>query len=33
MARRIEKTGDLWRDFWNERQELEPAVERLEQLR
>jgi bifunctional non-homologous end joining protein LigD len=33
MARRIEKTGDLWREFWNERQELEPAVERLEQLR
>ena len=33
MARRIEKTGDLWRDFWNERQELEPAVERLERLR
>lgn len=33
MARRIEKAGDLWSGFWKQRQEIEPAVERLERLR
>lgn len=32
MERRLEKTGDLWSDFWKQRQEIEPAVERLERL-
>jgi bifunctional non-homologous end joining protein LigD len=26
---RLEKSGDLWADFWTQRQRLEPAIERL----
>jgi bifunctional non-homologous end joining protein LigD len=29
---RIEKYGDLWADFWKYRQELTPAIEKLERL-
>lgn len=29
---RIDKVGDLWRDFWKKRQRLEAAVNRLEKL-
>ncbi len=29
MLRRVEKRRDLWADFWNERQRLEEATERL----
>ena len=30
IRRRIDKLGDLWADFWKNRQRLEPAVRRLE---
>jgi bifunctional non-homologous end joining protein LigD len=30
MPARLKKTGDLWADFWKERQDLERAVEMLE---
>ena len=30
IRHRIEKVGDLWVDFWKQRQQLEPAVRRLE---
>jgi bifunctional non-homologous end joining protein LigD len=29
MPERLEKTGDLWRDFWQSRQRIEPALARL----
>lgn len=29
MPARLERTGDLWGDFWTSRQRLEPALERL----
>lgn len=29
MSSRLKKKGDLWADFWNQRQRLEPAIERL----
>ena len=29
---RIDKIGDLWADFWNRRQKIEPAIERLGRL-
>lgn len=32
MAQRIETVGDLWANFRNRRQEIEPAAERLEHL-
>jgi bifunctional non-homologous end joining protein LigD len=32
MARRIKSVGDLWADFWKQRQEIEPAAERLQRL-
>lgn len=32
MPARLETTGDLWGDFWNSRQRLEPALERLRTL-
>lgn len=32
MFRRIEKVGDLWKDFWRKRQRIEPAVKRLEKV-
>lgn len=32
MARRIKTVGDLWANFWKERQEIEPAAERLQRL-
>ena len=33
LDRRLEKTGDLWANFWKQRQELEPAVKLLERMR
>ena len=30
MPDRVEKLGDLWADFWNQRQGLEKALEELE---
>jgi len=30
MSERLKEHGDLWADFWKERQELEPALERLQ---
>ncbi|MGB6822785.1 MAG: non-homologous end-joining DNA ligase, partial [Candidatus Acidiferrales bacterium] len=33
LDRRLEKTGDLWANFWKRRQELEPAVKLLERMR
>jgi bifunctional non-homologous end joining protein LigD len=30
MSERLKGQGDLWADFWKERQELEPALERLQ---
>ena len=33
LGRRLEKTGDLWADFWKQRQALESAVSRLERIR
>lgn len=33
MPKRIQAVGDLWAAFWEQRQEIEPAVERLQQLR
>jgi len=33
MQKRIETTGDLWADFWKQRQEIEPAAERLQHLK
>ncbi|MGB7349994.1 MAG: DNA ligase D [Candidatus Acidiferrales bacterium] len=32
MAKRIEAVGDLWANFWKQRQEIEPAAERLQRL-
>jgi len=32
LGRRLEKTGDLWANFWKRRQELEPAVKLLERM-
>jgi bifunctional non-homologous end joining protein LigD len=32
MTRRIRTVGDLWADFWKQRQEIEPAAERLQRL-
>lgn len=32
LVRRLEKTGDLWANFWKQRQELEPAVKLLERM-
>jgi bifunctional non-homologous end joining protein LigD len=32
MIRRIEKSGDLWKDFWERHQRLEVAVEQLEKI-
>src|SRR5271155_2872442 len=32
MAQRLKKKGDLWADFWKSRQELNPALVRLEKL-
>jgi bifunctional non-homologous end joining protein LigD len=29
MPERLKKTGDLWADFWQSRQRIEPALERL----
>jgi bifunctional non-homologous end joining protein LigD len=29
MPARLERNGDLWGDFWNSRQRLEPALEKL----
>ncbi|MCW5982341.1 MAG: DNA ligase D [Bryobacteraceae bacterium] len=29
LPARLEKTGDLWTAFWNHRQRIEPAIERL----
>lgn len=29
MPERLEKTGDLWRDFWQSRQRIEPALKKL----
>jgi bifunctional non-homologous end joining protein LigD len=33
LDRRLEKTGDLWANFWKQRQELEPAAKLLERMR
>ncbi len=33
LGRRLEKTGDLWANFWKQRQELESTVNRLERIR
>lgn len=33
LDRRLEKIGDLWANFWKQRQELEPAVKLLERMR
>ena len=33
LARRLKKTGDLWANFWKQRQKLEPAVKLLERMR
>jgi DNA primase len=30
IRQRIGEKGDLWSNFWNSRQKLEPAVKRLE---
>jgi bifunctional non-homologous end joining protein LigD len=32
MARRLREKGDLWANFWKHRQELQPALERLDKL-
>jgi bifunctional non-homologous end joining protein LigD len=32
VKRRIHTAGDLWANFWEQRQEIEPAAERLERL-
>lgn len=32
MAQRFKKKGDLWADFWKNRQELNPALKRLDKL-
>jgi bifunctional non-homologous end joining protein LigD len=32
IAQRLKKKGDLWSDFWKNRQELAPALQRLDQL-
>ncbi len=32
MTKRIRTVGDLWADFWKQRQEIEPAAERLQRL-
>ncbi len=32
MAARLKKTGDLWSDFWQSRQPIEPALEKLQRL-
>ncbi len=32
IAQRHKKKGDLWADFWKHRQELQPAIKRLEKL-
>jgi len=32
LDRRLEKTGDLWAKFWEQRQELEPAVKLFERM-
>jgi bifunctional non-homologous end joining protein LigD len=31
LPERVRKTGDLWKDFWNSRQRLEPPLERLKE--
>lgn len=33
MAKRIQTVGDLWADFWKQRQKIEPAAERLQHLK
>ena len=33
MPKRIQAVGDLWADFWEQRQEIEPAAERLQHLK
>ena len=33
MSDRLKKQGDLWADFWKERQALETAVEKLQRER
>ena len=33
MTRRIKTAGDLWASFWKQRQEIEPAAERLQRLK
>lgn len=33
MPKRIQTVGDLWADFWEQRQEIEPAAERLQHLK
>lgn len=33
MAKRIQTVGDSWADFWEQRQEIEPAAERLQHLK
>jgi hypothetical protein len=30
LLSRIEEKGDLWADFWQSRQRIEPALERLQ---
>jgi bifunctional non-homologous end joining protein LigD len=32
IAQRFKKKGDLWADFWKNRQELNPALKRLDKL-
>jgi bifunctional non-homologous end joining protein LigD len=32
MPARLARSGDLWADFWNSRQRIEPALERLKDL-
>jgi bifunctional non-homologous end joining protein LigD len=31
MSERLKERGDLWANFWKERQALEPAIEKLQQ--
>ena len=33
LSRRLENTGDLWANFWKQRQELDSAVKLLERMR